>query len=230
MVMAPNVSDRNILIASPFLWGLFAAIYEAGPGRSRPPVRTLVNLALAVLVLFMGTIVLSRRLPRNEPFRASADFVRSFPACKGQPIPVVLLDTVGKKEQGFFIRLSDEEYDRYLRGWAAPEAVFLDDLDAGRVDGGLKTTLSSRLGGAGCPVVGWSAHNFTAGEVGSVSAALAAAAGQPAAASRIKAKSFTIYRFGLRRTPMTAMTYVLYASPPPPAPAPQPKKSRRHRR
>jgi Dolichyl-phosphate-mannose-protein mannosyltransferase len=121
MLLAPNFSDRNLLIASPFLWGLAARSYDAAVEKASPPIRVALTCALSFIVLSMSSIV-SSRLPSGtapavyEPFRQSAAWIQSLPACRGETLPVISTDDPAWYKPGYAAFIYESGYARYLQG------------------------------------------------------------------------------------------------------------------
>ena len=196
-LLSPNLTDRNVLICSPFIWGLFAKSYDAAvPGLSRL-FRWPANGALGAILLVMSTIVAGRALPQNEPYRESAAWIRTLPGCAGQEIPVVDTDDKAWANSAWTQLVVSSEYGRYLGGFARPRVVYLGDLAAGALPPDVRAELHDRMGGQGCAVVGWDARGMTPDRLNAVVGELTAAAGANAASRTIRVKSFEIYDLGL---------------------------------
>ena len=165
-LFAPNFFDRNFLVLSPFLWGLSARLYDAAMVGAPRPMRLVVNLALSAIVLSMAAIVVER-FPTNhppslyEPFRESAEWIRTVPECRDQIVPVVTADRPAWYKPGFAEIVYASAYGRYLHGFALPQLVFAEEIVAHRLPTDLRADLQRRLEGGGCPVLAWSAHNLS---------------------------------------------------------------------
>lgn len=88
VVLAPNFTDRNMLIASPFIWGSAAWLFDAGVARLdrwRVPVTALI----AVLLVVAGFRIERRFDATNEPFRESARWISAQRDCDGATILVL---------------------------------------------------------------------------------------------------------------------------------------------
>jgi hypothetical protein len=181
-LLAPNFWDRNFLVVSPFLWALCARAYDAAVDKAAPAIRLALAAALAVLVLSMATIA-TARLPGAEaralyePFRQSAEWIRTLPACRGEIVPVITSDSRSWYKPGYAELIYGSAYGHYLQGFAPTELVFTRDLAQGTLPAGLKAELQRRLGGTGCPVLAWSAHNMTPETIAWIQARLLAALG-----------------------------------------------------
>src|SRR5262249_31786493 len=150
------------------LWAAAARAYDAASSYATGLVRSVLNFALAAIVLAMATIV-GQRLPSGEslqldyePYRQSANWIRTLPACQDQILPVISTDLAVWSKPGYAETIYRSGYGRYLRGFARPELLFLTDVRAHKISTDLKQELQRRVDGEGCPVLAWSAHNITA--------------------------------------------------------------------
>ncbi|MBI3199784.1 MAG: hypothetical protein HYZ40_20160, partial [Rhodospirillales bacterium] len=152
LLLSPNFTDRNLLVCSPFLWAFSAKLYDGGvPGAGRP-VRTVANLALSAIMLWMAvTMVAGRAKPWNEPFRESADWIRSFPACRDRPILVINAQPRTWFKPGYSEVLYADFYGNYLGDFAHPEVIFIEDIYAGKIPEDVREYLRWRIDGNGCP-------------------------------------------------------------------------------
>jgi hypothetical protein len=194
-LLAPNFWDRNFLVVSPFIWGLAARSYDAAVEKATPLIRLVLTCALAFIVLSMSAIVTSR-LPSGEvraiyePFRESATWIRSLPACQGQTLPVVTTDDPAWYKPGYAEFIYESAYARYLQGFAPPQLVFSRDLDQARLPFALIAELQRRVDGGGCPVLAWTAHNMTPATIGRIKDKLLGSLDRGDAAMRIATRSF----------------------------------------
>lgn len=207
-LLAPNFWDRNFLIVSPFFWALFALAYDAATDKATSAVRLALASALSVLVLSMSSIAMGR-LPSGgprvqyEPFRQSAHWIQTLPACRGQTLPVVTTDQPSWTKPGYAEVIYGSAYGRYLEGFAPTELVFSHDLAQGTLPSALKAELESRLDGKGCPVLAWSAHNMSPEIFDWIRAKLLVTLGRAADDPRIAVRQFDDGTLG----------YVLYIRP-----------------
>lgn len=189
-LLAPNFWDRNFLIVSPFFWALGARLYDAAIDKATPAIRLALTAALAMLVLSMAGVA-AARLPGAEPrvlyepYRQSAEWIRSLPACRGETLPVVTTDSPSWYKAGYAELIYGSAYGHYLQGFAPTALVFSRDLARGTLPAGLIRDLQRRLAG-GCPVLAWSAHNMSPEMIAWIEARLLAVLGGDAdrAASR----------------------------------------------
>jgi hypothetical protein len=164
-LLAPNFFDRNFLVVSPFLWGIAARLYDTAIEKASATLRLALTAVLGVLVLAMSTMVTARlgltgAPSLYEPFRQSAQWIRSLEACRGEVLPVVTTDDPAWYKPGYAEFINDGAYSRYLDGFARPRLVFGRHLTRDRLPEDLKRELQARLDGAGCPVLAWAAHNM----------------------------------------------------------------------
>lgn len=163
-LIAPNFSPRYLLICAPFLWALCAGLYDALQADRARAVRLGANVVLPIAALAMATIVINRLRPSSEsmlwsePFRTTAEWIRSLPECRGQVIPVFITDSRSWYKPGYAEELYDNAYGRYLKGYARPQTIFADDLKALKLSDDLKAELQRRVDGQGCPVLIWGVH------------------------------------------------------------------------
>lgn len=194
-LLAPNFWDRNFLIVSPFLWALFARAYDAAMEKAKPALRLALASALSLLVLSMASVAMAR-LPwgapgvLTEPFRQSAHWIQTLPACRGQTLPVVTTDQPSWYRPGYAELIYSGAYGRYLEGFAPTELVYSRDLAKGTLPSSLTAELKRRLKGKGCPVLAWSAHNMSAETVDWIKAKLLASVGGAADDPRVAIRSF----------------------------------------
>lgn len=141
----PNYTDRNLLLASPFLWGSLALIYDAGISRLDAQ-RGIAAGLVALLVLPAAARVVERFQPFQTPFRTSAEWIMARPGCRGRTIPV-FIDRLTKMQPGQAELHARHEYGHYLAGAATVAPVYIEDVTAG-----------GALPPAACGIVGWAAH------------------------------------------------------------------------
>jgi hypothetical protein len=194
--MAPSFFDRNVLVVSPFLWALAARSYDGAMAKAPVAIRLALGGTVGVIVLSMTGIAASR-LPSGEapaiyePYRQSAEWIQTLPACRGQALPVITTDSPDWYKPGYAAFIYEAGYARYLRGFATPQLVFGADLAAGKLPAGLATELQRRLDGHGCPVLAWAAHNMNPALIASIQQKLLEALGRPDAAGRVAIQPFS---------------------------------------
>jgi hypothetical protein len=195
-LLAPNFFDRNFLVVSPFIWGFSAWLFDAAMKSASPLLRVTLASALAVIVLPQTSIV-GARLPTHEapafyaPFRSSAAWIRTLPACERQVLPVLSPESPDWYKPGYAEIVYDSAYGRYLHGFAQPQHFFIQDIDAARLPPALKAELTRRLEGQGCPVLAWAAHNVDAKAMERTTTSLLRSLDYSGPATRIKTRAFT---------------------------------------
>lgn len=195
MLVAPNFFDRNFLVLSPFFWAISARLYDAAMAGASPTLRTGGNIALAALLFSMASIVVQRLPPRDppllyEPFRESAEWIRSLPECRDQIVPVIATDRRAWYKPGYAETVFGSAYGRYLDGFARPVLVFLEDIVGHNLPAEMRAEVQRRLDGRGCPVIAWSVHNMTADFLALATRELLASVERPAARAAVEAKAF----------------------------------------
>lgn len=166
VLIAPSFSDRSFLTCAPFLWALSARLYDIAHEVVAEVGRAFLNAALAVIVLLMSTIVTGRVSEQSSmylwsaPFRQSAEWIRGVPACRDAIIPVIVLDPKSWYRGDYASRVFDYAYGYYLKGYAQPKIVFIEDVLARAIDPAMSAEMKRRLEGEGCPVVGWAVHGI----------------------------------------------------------------------
>jgi hypothetical protein len=191
-LFAPNFWDRNFLVVSPFFWALGARLYDAAIDKAAPAIRLGLTAALALLVLSMAGDLAAARLPGaeprvlHEPYRQSAEWIRSLPACRGETLPIITTDSPNWTKPGYADLIYGGAYGYYLQGFAPTQLVFGRDLARGTLPAGLTQALQRRLGG-GCPVLAWSAHNMSPETIAWIQARLVALLGADASQTTIRA-------------------------------------------
>ena len=219
LLLAPSISSQNVLVASPFLWGLMARLYDLGGPRGPSRGATALGGVLVVLVGAELSLLPARVLPRTEPWREGAGVVRALPGCEGQAIPVVQPPRFGPPTP-FFRDLSERYlFGWYLRGSGVRARAFQPETFTGsRSDPELTSLLRQRMTTAGaCPALAWAAHDVDAAEaqaIGRNLSMLAASAG-----GRVRVQTFySTPQRGLG-FPRQAAAWIYLFDRPNPAPA-----------
>ena len=174
LVLAPSISSINLGTAAPMLWGLLAWFYDRG-GPARTPQRA--GLWSAILLLAVAVhlpIFAGRFLPRNEDWRGSARAVASYPACVGQPIPVVLAQYFGPPTPFFYTLAERWMYGRYFPDPTRLHAYTGEVLTGAIPAPALGALLAARAHDPhACPVLAWAVHDMTPEDATAMAAALA---------------------------------------------------------
>lgn len=205
LLIAPNFTDRNLLVSSPFLWAFCAKLYDAGvPGAERP-IRVVANLTLSAIALWaVISMTAGRSRPWNEPFRESAEWIKTFPECRDRPVVVINAQPRAWFKPGYSEILYADFYGNYLAQFARPQVVFIEDILAHRIPDEMKEYLQWRLDGNGCPILAWSIHLISEEEFAAAARELLKAVDRPDAGRVVRTN---ILRDGFPG-------YVLYAEGP----------------
>ena len=187
VLISPNFNDRNLLICSPFLWACCARLYDAAVPNAVRPIRATANLALSAVVVWMAvTMVAGRAQQWKQPFRQSAEMIRSFPECRNQPILVINAQPSSWFKPGYSELLYAKIYARYLGDFATPRVLFLEDIVAHKIPKDVADDLQRRMEGHGCPILAWSIHFTTEEELELATRELLQAIGQPSARGLVR--------------------------------------------
>lgn len=217
LLIAPNFTDRNLLICAPFLWAFCAKLYDASVPDAERPVRMAANLLLSVIVPWtVVSMTAGRDRPWNEPFRESADWIRTFPECRDRPVMVINAQPRAWFKPGYSEILYADFYANYLADFAHPQVVFKEDILAHKIGDEMKEYLQWRVDGNGCPILAWSIHLITEEELLEAGRELLKAIDRPNAGRIMQMK---VLRDGLPG-------YVLYAKGPGGSEGPQTRDPR----
>lgn len=167
-LFAPSFSFRNVLTFAPFGWLLLARLYDAaGPqGRGRAGAVAVVLIALA-LAAQQVVFAQGRFLQRNEPWRASADYVLAQASCAGA-IPAVVMPEAYSGQEADLRMLAERHYHGYYVPQRRVEAFTPAEL---------LRRYQAALDADGCPLLAWGVRGL--GEQRAVTLAMALA-NQPA--------------------------------------------------
>jgi hypothetical protein len=189
VLIAPNFTDRNLLICAPFLWAFCAKLYDASvPGAERP-VRMAANLLLSAIVLWtVVAMTVGRERPWNEPFRESAEWIRTFPECRDRPVMVINAQPRAWFKPGYSEILYADFYANYLADFAHPQVIFKEDIFAHKLTDEMKEYLQWRVDGNGCPILAWSIHLITEEELAEAGRELLKAIDRPDAGRVVQMK------------------------------------------
>jgi len=206
VIFAPNFTDQNLLLASPFIWAALAALYDLSIGRAPVRINWVANAALSICALLAASGVTARGLPRNDPIRESAAWIeRTFPGCRGETLLALAASARPPgREKTYNVPTGDYLYSNYLVGFASAHAEYLTDVPT---DAATVARLHNR-GKQRCPVVAWSARHVTPD-----AASTAATTLFPIVASPMRVMTFRTYgdTFPPRLDGPTA--FVIYARP-----------------
>ena len=129
-----------------------------------------------------------RAKPWNEPFRETADWIRSFPECRDRPILIINAQPRAWFKPGYSEILYADFYANYLGDFAPPNVIFLEDVLAHRIPDEIKEYLHWRVDGNGCPVLAWAIHLITEEEFDAAGQELLKAIGRPDASRIVRTK------------------------------------------
>lgn len=156
LLVAPSFSYRNVLVCAPFGWFLLARLYDAaGPSTTT----RLGTVAAAAIVVLLGTqgiaLMRGRLLPSNEPWRASAAYLKGLPSCTGATLPVIAYPgTYGLgMTAGVHEMVERHYYGYYLPPAYRPYAYLPDEW--------LKHAAQASQTDSPCPVLGWVLHDLS---------------------------------------------------------------------
>lgn len=158
-LFTPSFSFRNVLTFAPFAWLLLARLYDlAGPRAQTPAGAVAVVLIAALLGWQQVLLARGRLLPRNEPWRASAEYVRELKACIGQPIPAVALPEAYSGLPSDLRALVEQYYHgHYLPAGARVRVFTPPEL--------LQRYRSNEIEQANaCSLIAWNAHELGEGK------------------------------------------------------------------
>lgn len=162
-LVAPSLSDRNLLTASPFIWVLFAALYDATVATWRGRGAMIGVAIITALVAINLTSLPGRLLARGEDWRLSAKYVAAQPGCADAEIPVVQPFVFGP-DNPYFREMARKDFfgwyyqnDERLSSWMPAEF-------GGRAPAPpLRELLTQRMANSGgadaCPVLAWAVHD-----------------------------------------------------------------------
>jgi hypothetical protein len=185
VLFAPSFSDMNVMIASPFLWGLAAAAYDLGGPRAGRPWPLAAGLLLAALMAAqLAALLPGRWMSRTEQWRTSAEAAAALPGCKDQPAPAVMPARFAAPTP-FFLRLFERHfYGHYFPGPVRvyPQAAFIGAAP----EPGLRALLIERATNpAACPLLAWAAHDMSPDQAAAFAQGLARTVSKPPGSIRI---------------------------------------------
>jgi hypothetical protein len=197
LLIAPSFSYRNVLVCAPFGWFLIARIYEiAGP---HPETRLGRWLAVAAIVLVGSQLIVlmrGRLLPTNDPWRASAAYVRGLDSCSNATLPLIALPgTYGVSlSPGLRGMVEHDYYGYYLPKTYRLHAYAPDELLQHVADAPQNGDAASTP----CPLVAWALHGIDdEDEALKLAEPLASTPGWPD--HRIAIQEFVAYQLRLLR-------------------------------
>jgi len=224
LTIVHSFTYRGIQVAAPVAWVAMAALVDRAERAF--PVATRLGMATCLAPLAIASLVaaVQPRLPMNPDFRGASAFIRTFPACHGQVIPV-LRDASEQKPD-----LTEEDLttksvfmqDRYGFYAQADRTIFVElpvgpaGLQPGPALGAL---LARRLTGADrCPVLGWLASTPPHDAPGTQAAFRALATRLGVNPASVRTTAFVRYQHGAANAPIRDFAVIWRAAPPVAAP------------
>ncbi|GLQ96552.1 glycosyltransferase family 39 protein [Dyella mobilis] len=159
VLVTPSFSYRNVLVCAPFGWFLIGRAYDvAGP---RTETRLGQWLALAAIVLVgsqLFVLIRGRLLPTNEPWRASAAYVRGLSSCSQATLPVVASP---EDYGGTLLPVVRETLQRNYYGYYLPNTYRLHAYAPDELLQQFAQTLrDGQTSATACPLVAWALHGI----------------------------------------------------------------------
>ncbi len=162
LLFAPSLSDRNILTMAPATWVLLAAVWDAAMRRLGPRAGPAAAAAAAALLVVHGVAIgRGRGLQRNEPWRETARYVSTLPACRDAVLDVVQPDRFGP-DTPFYREVAQRDlFGRYLGdSWRRVRPHLAGDFtDPGRAPDLARRLAQRASDRRSCPVLAWAVHD-----------------------------------------------------------------------
>jgi hypothetical protein len=184
-LIAPSFGTRNLYVLGPFFWALGGWLFDAGGLDVRRPAGRALAVALTLLLALAALPVRARGTQHNEDWRASAAAVAAEPACRDEPIPVVLPFIFGPSTPYFRQLAQHSFFGRYFPEPARLHAYAPRDFAAATADPGLRSLLQARAKG-GCPILAWGVHDVDDFVALQLQRDIAETAGLPSARVRVR--------------------------------------------
>ena len=151
LLFQPSLTDRNVLVSVPFVWGGFAALYDLAVGPAPSSAKYAANGLIAICLLLGASMVTTRGLAMNEPFGESASWIeKAFPECRNQKLLAIAAVKHGPPAQEPAL-WGGHLYSSFLRGFASAKVEYLSDVAA---DGETVALLRDRSRPGACPEIG----------------------------------------------------------------------------
>ena len=215
-LVAPSMSQRNLLTSSPFIWALFARLYDktAGDWRGRS-----AQIGVSILAVLVGLNLLELRgrlLPRGEDYRVSGRYIEAVPGCSSVEIPALQPFIFGPDTTHFRELARVSFYGRYMRGGEGISTWMPAQVGGRSPAPRLMEIFSERAANAGsadaCPVLLWSVHDML--EVDAITAAEDIARLPNVRPARIVIQDINRYRRQGFNWRIKADAFVFMAAPP----------------
>jgi len=214
VIVAPNLTARNVLTGVPFIWLGFAWLYDRSMTRLAGGIGAWVATASALLALLGGSVVLARSVPANEPWREADALMATYPDCPLRPVVVVMNEDPRWIKPGFSSVVTSAAATHYHRSGMAPVGVYARDIVSGKLPAGLTAALKARFANPSCPVVAEWVHQADPALLPAILDGMARALDLPDATIALKVTTlhyWTINMFGVAR--MDHVAYVVTFAP-----------------
>lgn len=157
-LVTPSFSFRNVLTFAPFAWLLLACLYDRVGPRARSGMSAAAVILIAALLAWQQVVLArGRPLPRNEPWRESAAYVRALPACTAEPLPAVALpEAYSGLSSGLRSLVADHYHGYYLPAGERVEVFTPTELLQNERN-------RSDTAAAACPLIAWNVHELGEG-------------------------------------------------------------------
>jgi 4-amino-4-deoxy-L-arabinose transferase-like glycosyltransferase len=215
MIVAPSLSNRNLLTCAPFAWFLIGRLFDTAGPRGYTRISSVLAVAVMLLVGSYLFMLRGRELPRLENWRDSAQYVEQLPGCAGQTLPVILPYRFGHANT-FFRTLAERHFfGYYLPADAQTRAYTPSELAARDPVDGLPSLLASRAAnadaGSGCTLLAWGVHDLD--ESAALKIALDLARQPGVAPHRVLMQEFVTYQYTAKKWEPSPEAYVYLAVP-----------------
>jgi hypothetical protein len=90
----------------------------------------------------------------------------------------------------------------------------LNEITDVRLPDALRSELTNRIKGRGCPVIAWTDHGISQVQIRSIAREIVSGAGTQSNVAAIYIKEFSVHKYGLDRSPMPPEGFVVYAAQP----------------
>lgn len=186
VLVAPNMSDRNLLVAAPFAWGLAALLFDQAMIQGGAAWQRSLVVA-CICALLSASIVETRLRNTREPFREVGQAIAADPRCRGTELAAINHAEPRWARREYADRVEAFIQSEQLGHGNRARNLFVADI----VDGSADATLGRLIdrGLAGCPVIGFSAHFVWSADPWS---AAIAAANRVAAARNARVRLVTV--------------------------------------
>ncbi|MBO9662028.1 hypothetical protein [Dokdonella sp.] len=167
-LFTPSFSFRNVLTFVPFAWLLLARLYDVAGPRARTRAGTAAVVLIAALLGWQQVVLArGRALPRNEPWRESAEYVRELTACAASPLPgLALPEAYGGLSSGGRALVADYYHGHYLPAEVRTQILTPPEIRQ-------RYLSAPAHSGDACPLIAWNVHALGEARALTFAAALA---------------------------------------------------------